>query len=195
MATLKTRLYRNIYNIAGIVVILLGIFNCIKHQYSKETKRLVYMALCQSFFLVEIVNIAAGVSASTYIPTILQVSSRIFIIWAVCYLHGLNNVCVMIMYLTWGVSDLIRYMFYLLRMNWLKTVRYNAFLVLYPLGVCLEIYLTNCVYLLYNNFFSYIFSGAMLLYLVLFGYLYYHMLNQRRRSMKIMKTLKNKKKI
>lgn len=186
--------YTSIYNFLGILIITYGFVNAIVYQLFKERVYLFRVGLSQTFFVIEILNILIGASRSTYPPTVVQVSSRLYIIWMVAYSHRLQNIPLTIMLVCWNISDIIRYMFYLFRANWLKKARYNAFIVLYPVGIALEIYLTNCVYLMYKDYRSWVFGLIMLLYLPIFPYLYYHMIKQRKRSNRIFEGNRKKKK-
>lgn len=184
--------YTKLYNTLGISVIVYGLVNALMYQVRREKKYLFRAGLSQTFFLAEIFNILIGASRSTYVPTLIQVSSRVYVIW-IAYMHKLQNIPLTLMFVCWSISDLIRYAFYLFRLPWLKTLRYNAFIVLYPIGISLEIYLMNCIYLMYNNYKSKLIGAVMLLYIPLFPYLYYHMYKQRNRTIKIFEVNKKKK--
>ncbi|KAK6822581.1 hypothetical protein PG987_014126 [Apiospora arundinis] len=93
--------------------------------------------------------------------------------------------------LAWGCSEMIRYAFFvgqLLRgepFGWVKWLRYNAFLVLYPVGLLSEAWLVYLALVwgegigpLYKG---YLFLG-LLTYLPAGPYLFTHMLKQRRRA-------------
>ena len=187
------RLYTNTYNFLGILAILYSTANAIMYQIVRKRRYLLNVAVSQALFAVEIFNIFVGASRSTYLPTIVQLASRNFIIWVVVYLHGLHGLLLTVMLVCWNISDFIRYVFYLFRANLFKKLRYNAFIVLYPVGISLEIYLTNRVYLMYKGVRSWFFGAIMLLYLPLFPYLYYHMIKQRKRSNKIFEVNKKKR--
>jgi very-long-chain (3R)-3-hydroxyacyl-CoA dehydratase len=184
--------YTKLYNVLGISVIFYGLVNAVLYQVHKERKYLFRAGLAQTFFLLEIFNIIIGISRSTYIPTLIQVSSRVYVIWT-SYIHKIQNTPLTLLLVCWNISDLIRYAFYLFRSRWLKSLRYNAFIILYPIGIALEIYLTNCVYLMHTNYKAKLLGAIMLLYIPLFPYLYYHMLTQRKRSTKIFEVNKKKK--
>eukprot|EP00866_Antonospora_locustae_P001542 jgi/Antlo1/1542/1303 len=185
--------YTYSYNLVGILVIVYGLASAVMYQIYKKKTYLFRAGLSQTFFIVEIFNILVGASRSTYSPTLIQVMSRLYVVWVIAYMHSLQNVMLTVMLVCWNISDLIRYMFYLSHAGWLKKLRYNAFIVLYPLGISLEIYMINCAYMMYDDKRSWIFGATMLLYFPLFPYLYYHMIKQRRRTNKIFEGRKKKK--
>jgi very-long-chain (3R)-3-hydroxyacyl-CoA dehydratase len=186
-------IYLVLYNTISILILLYSTANAILFQLTYSSTYILKCALSQTFFLFEILNIVLRMSRSTIFPTIVQLFSRLYIIWVIVYLHDIKNVYLTSLLIVWNLSDLIRYFFYLFRWGVFRRLRYNAFLLLYPIGIFLEIYLTNIVYLKYQNWLSWVFGGSILMYLPLFPYLYYHMIKQRRRSNKIfdMKRRKN----
>lgn len=185
--------YHLIFNILGVCVILYGTINALLYHYFKDIKYLKYAAYSQTFYLFEIFNILIGATRSTYPATIIQVSSRLFISWVVAYFHKLNNYYLTSMFIIWNISDMIRYLFYIFRGKIFKKLRYNAFIDLYPVGIALEVILTNMVYLMHKGYAAWVFAIIMILYLPLFPFLYYHMIKQRKRSAKIFEMNKKKK--
>lgn len=185
--------YQLLFNTLGVGVISFGLMCAILFHISGDLKYLKWVAYTQTFFVAEIFNIMIGATRSTYTATIIQVSSRLFISWVIAYNHKLHNVYLTVMLIVWNISDLIRYLFYILRGKILKTLRYNAFLLLYPVGIGLEVTLTNIVYLRYEGYVAWCYAAIMILYLPLFPYLYYHMIKQRKRSARFFELNKKKK--
>ncbi|RVD90954.1 tyrosine phosphatase PTPLA [Tubulinosema ratisbonensis] len=185
--------YQLFFNLFGVGVILYGSVNAILYHYLREIKYLKTVAYTQTFFLIEIFNIMIGATRSTYPATIIQVTSRLLVSWAVAYSHKHHNIWLTLLFIIWNISDLIRYLFYISRGKILKVLRYNAFLALYPIGIFLELVQINIAYSAHKGFIGYGFVIIMILYLPLFPFLYTHMINQRKRSAKISEMNKKKK--
>ncbi|TBU05287.1 protein tyrosine phosphatase-like protein [Hamiltosporidium tvaerminnensis] len=172
--------YIKVYNLTGVLVCCGALVLTVLYYWTKKIDFLLYLVFCQCFFILEILNIKMGKSNSTILPTFLQLLSRIFIIGIICYLNKLYNKMLILMCVCWYISDLIRYLFYLTRNSFIRKVRYNAFIVLYPVGTSIEIYLCNGIYLKYSNsFISYLMGGIIMCYVPGFIFLYYHMIRQR----------------
>ncbi|KCZ82335.1 hypothetical protein H312_00358 [Anncaliia algerae PRA339] len=185
--------YQLFFNFLGVNVILFGFICAILYRVYGDIKFLRWVAYTQSFFVFEIINIMIGATRSTYLATIIQVTSRVYISWVVAYYHNLNNIYLTIMLIVWNISDMIRYLFYIFRGKLLKKLRYNAFIILYPVGIGLEIFLTNMVYLKHKGHAAWFYATIMILYIPLFPFLYYHMIKQRKRSSAIFEMNKKKK--
>lgn len=186
--------YMKMYNLLGCCVCVLALVYAVLHAKLQLHSYVLKICFCQTFFLLEIFNIKIGKSNSTLFPTILQLSSRLFIIWIVCYAHReiCRSIPFTIMLVCWYVSDLIRYIYYLLRVEWAKWMRYNFFIVFYPVGTAMEFYLTNSIYLKYGMVFSYLIGFIILCYVPGFCFLYYHMIKQRTAGNKKRKIIKKK---
>ncbi|KAF0980008.1 hypothetical protein FDP41_001161 [Naegleria fowleri] len=166
------------------------------------------LQLFQTLAVLEIVHSMLGLVSSPIFTTLMQVFSRLFVVWFSLNLeHRVKYTETEAMFITsllvaWCVTEVIRYSFYALKLYdicpyiivWL---RYTTFIVLYPLGVSSELALTyfrlkyvreNRPYSLempnpYNmSFDSYIFVWiVMLSYLPGFPQLYLYMFTQRKK--------------
>ncbi|KAM0673893.1 hypothetical protein GVAV_002731 [Gurleya vavrai] len=174
-------LYMKLYNSCGIIFCLYALICTVLHFKFHNDSYVLKIALCQSFFLLEIFNIITGKSNSSFIPTFLQLVSRMFIIWIVCYfqIDLTKGYSFTVMSLSWFFSDLIRYIYYLIRADWSKWLRYNSFILFYPIGTSIEIYLMNCLYLKSSDLISKLIAGIILCYIPGFAFLYFHMIKQR----------------
>lgn len=79
----------------------------------------------------------------------MQVASRLFLVWAVCWPFPQLNVSAFYssMLIAWSLSEIIRYSYFALKQvdavpSWLHWLRYSAFLVLYPVGISSEVAMT-----------------------------------------------------
>jgi len=87
----------------------------------------------------------AGIVRAPVITTFLQVWSRLFIVWGIVdmYPHVAQSPTYSSMLVAYGCSEVIRYLYFALSLsgyvlgvlNWL---RYNAFFILYPMGISSE---------------------------------------------------------
>ncbi|CAH8572564.1 unnamed protein product [Schistosoma turkestanicum] len=109
----------------------------------------ILLQLFQSLAVVEIIHSAIGLVRSSVITTILQVSSRLLVVWGVLYIMpeiSRNNLGVPLIVTSWSIAEMIRYSYYLadicgIKLNLLTWLRYSAFIVLYPTGISGEIFL------------------------------------------------------
>lgn len=79
----------------------------------------------------------------------MQVASRLFLMWAICWPFPHLNASVFYssMLCAWSLTEVIRYTSYALKQveavpGWLNWLRYSAFLVLYPVGISSEVAMT-----------------------------------------------------
>ncbi|KAH8741913.1 hypothetical protein FG386_003040 [Cryptosporidium ryanae] len=156
---------RNIYLITyGVISTFLWLLTLIytisglcKGKYDSELPptHMIILRFSQSFAALDILNSLVGLVKSRTFPTLIQVSSRLHIVWIVFYLSPLNSkqvttVYSYIMIISWCISELIRYPYYVvgqlslilpsIRMPlFLKWLRYSGFAILYPIGIIGEV--------------------------------------------------------
>lgn len=185
--------YIRIYNAVGFVVCTIALSASLMFYKTMNTKYLKMARLCQTFFLMEVANICAKKSNARYLPTVMQLVSRMLIIWVVFWYYGIIDWTFPIVTTCWYLSDLARYVFYMFRIDTIRIVRYNLFLLTSPIGFILEMYCLRTLYNSLGNILSYFVALAALLYIPGFIFLFSHMLRQRKWSRKI-KASKSKKK-
>lgn len=146
----------------------------------------------QLFYVSEVLNILMGASKSPILSVSLQIASRVFISFILFAANNLPNTAFVsseipratlkmaVMFISWYIADSIRFGYYLLRTKYLKKLRYNAFLVLYPIGVMLEIYFVNSLDSVDMPYMSVFLRFVMIAYLPGFTYLYFYMIRRRR---------------
>jgi len=170
-------------------------------MYSKLEK---HILIFQTGALMEVIHALTGIVRSNPMLTLLQVSSRIFLVLAVLYpipqVHDAFGVPFLLT--AWTVTEIVRYLYYTLALlqavpyvlTWL---RYTLFIVLYPMGVFGEL---NTIYnslpvVKENRIFSismpnpwniifnyyYFLIGTFAVYIIYFPQLYFHMMAQRRK--------------
>lgn len=94
-------------------------------------------------------HILPGVVPAPVFTTVMQVASRLFLMWAVCYPFPELNISAWYssMLCAWSVTEVIRYTYFALKQfeaipGWLHWLRYSAFLILYPIGISSEVAMT-----------------------------------------------------
>jgi len=158
----------------------------------------------QTGAVLEIVHAALGLVRSNPVVTAVQVWSRVFLVWGICYSFPViqNTPAVPMFIFAWSITEIIRYSFYTYGLLGaspavLTWCRYTFFIVLYPIGVTgelLTIYWalpsmreTGRYSLLLPNSLNFGFDYAwfciltMLTYIPVFPQLYLHMFAQRRK--------------
>ncbi|KAF2068821.1 hypothetical protein CYY_009859 [Polysphondylium violaceum] len=91
----------------------------------------------QVFAFLEIVHVMMGIVKSSLVPTFAQVIGRNTVLLALCYTEEVQvHWGVALLFLFWGLSELIRFPYYIFNPapQFLTWLRYNAFIVLYPIG-------------------------------------------------------------
>lgn len=185
--------YIRAYNTAGFVVSILALAASLAFYKTMDTRYLCATGLCQTFFLMEAANICAKKSNARYLPTVMQLVSRMLIIWVVFWYYGVVDWAFPVIATCWYLSDLVRYVFYTFRADTIRVVRYNLFLLTSPTGFVLEMHCLKRLYASVGRVSSYLVALAALLYIPGFVFLFSHMLRQRKWAKKV-KTSKHKKK-
>jgi very-long-chain (3R)-3-hydroxyacyl-CoA dehydratase len=103
-----------------------------------------YTKWVQTLAILEVFHIALGLIKASLPTTVIQVSSRLLLVWGVCnqFSAPQHSAAYASMLIAWGITEVCRYTYYVVNLssanggaggilNWL---RYNTFFVLYPLG-------------------------------------------------------------
>ncbi|KAK9323390.1 tyrosine phosphatase-like protein [Lipomyces orientalis] len=149
----------------------------------------------QTGALLEVVHSVVGFVRSPVMTTVIQVASRILLVWGVVYLFpesGATTIAYSTMLLSWSVTEIIRYAFYAYSIQgntpqWLTWLRYNTFFVLYPTGVASEllvIYASLGDATKFSEHYALLLKVIMVIYVPGFYTMFSHMLKQRRRVLK-----------
>lgn len=94
-------------------------------------------------------GIVTGLVRAPLLTTIMQVASRFLLVWGIVYVFPATALSPMYstMLLAWSVTEVIRYSYFAINLAYgtvpaaLVWARYNAFFVLYPLGISSECWL------------------------------------------------------
>ncbi|KAK3295820.1 tyrosine phosphatase-like protein [Chaetomium fimeti] len=163
-----------------------------------------FARITQTFAIMEVVHALTGVVPAPVFTTAMQVASRLFLMWAVCFpFPQLNvNIFYSTMLCAWSLTEVMRYSYFALKQinavpAWLHWLRYSAFLVLYPVGISSEVAMTLAA--MWGPAADLASWYPMALTAVLAAYgpgsaiLYAHMLKQRRRYLGTGKPAQKKK--
>lgn len=102
----------------------------------------------QSLAVVEIINAATGIVRAPLFTTIVQVLSRLLIVYGIMFLLPNSPANFHWVYislcLSWSITEITRYTYYAQHLQgevweWLTWLRYTTFYVLYPTGVASEV--------------------------------------------------------
>ncbi|KAF9784474.1 PTPLA-domain-containing protein [Thelephora terrestris] len=104
------------------------------------------VAIVQTAAALEIVHAFSGLVKSPLPTAVMQVYSRLFLVWGVTQKYGQSsqNALYSTMILAWSTTEVIRYAFYALSLargvvpGVLVYLRYTTFYILYPLGASSE---------------------------------------------------------
>ncbi|KAI5459629.1 tyrosine phosphatase-like protein [Mariannaea sp. PMI_226] len=152
----------------------------------------------------EIFHAAIGLVRASPATTALQVAGRNTIVWAITrnYPHvAAGELAYPLMLATWNAADAVRYLYFAVErgvgsgavFNLLLWLRYNMFIVLYPIGILSE---AKLVYEVIepskerNQMYQYLLWFGLSLYIPAFFILYGHMLSQRAKSRRKQKQAK-----
>lgn len=153
-----------------------------------------YTKLTQTLALLEIVHIALGLLRSSLITTVIQVASRILLVWGVANLFEAprESLAYSTMLIAWSVTEVCRYSYYVTNIvgrtpGFLTWLRYNTFFVLYPLGagseaVCIFRALSEAKE--FNTNYYYYLVAILLTYPPGLYKQYTHMISQRRKNIR-----------
>ncbi|XGW33537.1 hypothetical protein V3C99_017723 [Haemonchus contortus] len=109
-----------------------------------EVKLFQTLAILEIFF--HVVHALLGLVRSPVGTTIMQVTSRVVLVWPILHTCSIarGSVGVPMLLMAWSVTEVVRYSYYALALfnavpYFLTWIRYTFFIVLYPLGVTGEL--------------------------------------------------------
>ncbi|KAF8249588.1 PTPLA-domain-containing protein [Wilcoxina mikolae CBS 423.85] len=148
----------------------------------------------QSLAVLEILHLLLGLLRSSLPTTIIQVSSRLLLVWGICDIFSApqQSNAYASMVFAWAVTEVCRYSYYIVQLGGgesktLSWLRYNTFFVLYPLGAGSEAW---CIYRALPEAWRLSRGYYWFLVVILVTYLpglfnqYTHMMRQRRKNMR-----------
>lgn len=152
------------------------------------------LQLVQTAALLELFHSLFGIVRSPFLPTFLQVGSRVGILWVFvnAFYSQLPHFSIYLIVISWALVEVPRYLFYAINIFVDKVpfpiffLRYNLFLILYPTGITGEFLFLLQTLLFANRIhfvpLFYIALFSILLYPPFAPFMYFHMIKQRNRA-------------
>ncbi|KAH6989604.1 tyrosine phosphatase-like protein [Ilyonectria sp. MPI-CAGE-AT-0026] len=146
--------------------------------------------------VIEIIHAAIGLVRASPATTALQVAGRNTIVWAITRNYpdvAAREWAYANMLVTWNAADVVRYTYFAVEKGTgsvpssLLWLRYNMFIILYPIGILSEAWLVYKVIApsqARNPVYQYLLWFGLAIYIPAFYILYGHMLSQRKKSSK-----------
>ncbi|KAI9247349.1 tyrosine phosphatase-like protein [Sporodiniella umbellata] len=150
------------------------------------------LSYVQTAALFEVLHSLVGFVRAPFMTTLMQVASRLFLVWGVNYfvpeIH--SHWSFSSMTIAWSIAECTRYIFYIFHLlgggvpalvSW---ARYNFFFILYPLGVGSEmtmVYQALPYAKLISPWYYFALIAVALIYIPGFPVLFSHMLVQRKK--------------
>jgi very-long-chain (3R)-3-hydroxyacyl-CoA dehydratase len=123
----------------SLASLLAAVFCLFRPATTEMVRKLAYF---QSLFAFEVFNALFCKTNQKLLPSAMQLGSRVFIIWKVSLPMKTRHQPFGLMLLCWYIADSLRFGYYLNKQSHLlKILRYNGFVILYPVGVFCELYL------------------------------------------------------
>lgn len=169
-----------------------------------NTKDIVTLVQCGA--IIEILNSALGIVRSPIVTTAAQVLSRLLVVIGIFQLLPETPATGSFVYITllsaWSITEIVRYSFYFFTLSFksgpptiLLLLRYNLFWVLYPTGVASELSLIYSALplaeLKYSVYAKYGLIFSIIAYLPGLPMLFSHMVAQRAKVMKSLRSGKD----
>lgn len=166
-------------------------------EFYLQTKDVVTIIQCGA--VTEILNSAFGFVRSPLLTTFAQVASRLLVVLGIFQslpdTQGSKSIVYITLLTAWSITEVVRYLFYFYSLCAkegppapLTFLRYNLFLILYPLGVSSELLIIYSALPLaestYGPIYKWCLIASMLAYIPGFPVLFSHMLVQRKKVMK-----------
>ncbi|KAK6438715.1 hypothetical protein LTR95_005076 [Oleoguttula sp. CCFEE 5521] len=109
-----------------------------------------FVRVVQSLAGMEVVHSAIGLVRAPLLTTLMQVASRFLLVWGIAFFFPGSTAlspAYTSMLLAWSLTEVIRYSYFVINLTYgfvpdaITWLRYNTFLVLYPLGIGSECWL------------------------------------------------------
>lgn len=141
----------------------------------------------------EVLHSLVGLVRAPLLTTLMQVSSRFLLVWLIAYpfpQSTMHNPAYTTMLLAWSFTEVVRYSYFVFTLSGVGVpklwtwLRYNTFIVLYPLGVSSECWLVYSAIPLASRIrkeYGIALWAILAVYVPGIYILFTHMLKQRRR--------------
>lgn len=149
----------------------------------------------QTSAVLEVFHVAIGLVPSPLLTTIMQVASRLLLVWGIDHLYPhitSSSAAFGTMVTAWSITEILRYSYYAINLQRvvpevLMWLRYTLFYVLYPLGAgseCWLIWLSLDEAKKTNPLYKLILQVILVIYIPGFYFLYTYMIAQRKKMFK-----------
>ncbi|CCG81038.1 Protein tyrosine phosphatase [Taphrina deformans PYCC 5710] len=154
-----------------------------------------FLIWVQTSAALEVVHVALGLVPSPLLTTIMQVASRLLLVWGIDYLFPQvtsNSVAFSSMVTAWSITEILRYSYYAINLQGtvpeaLMWLRYTLFYVLYPLGAgseCWLVYQSLDEAAKLSPIYKLVLQIILVTYIPGFYFLYTYMIAQRKKMFK-----------
>lgn len=136
-------LYNLVQTLGWGYVLVLTVLNYVEGKGPEDVYATVEFPLqvFQTAALLEVIHAAIGIVYSPVMTTLMQVTSRVFLVWGITFLFPVAQVSPFYtsMVVAWSVTEVVRYSFYAAALvdavpYILLWLRYSLFYILYPMG-------------------------------------------------------------
>lgn len=185
------------FNVLTLLAWIFFLIHGALHGLAFDGRLLIFLSVAQGLAIFEVVHSVIGWAGSHWMLTALQVASRFFTVALLWWLPeslviGLGPYSgFQLITIAWGITEVIRAAYYTAGlMTWptrsLSFLRYNLFIVLYPIGLIGELMVMFSV--MEHRHYNFDVAGwAMvavgLMYVIFFPKMYGHMLKQRSKKL------------
>ncbi|TPX69827.1 very-long-chain (3R)-3-hydroxyacyl-CoA dehydratase [Spizellomyces sp. 'palustris'] len=204
------QLYLTLYNFGSATAWGFTLFLLVKSVFETNVKQSYdacgwTVTVVQSVAILEVLHALFGLVKTPVVTTVIQVSSRLLLVWGVTYPFNIPEVrehwAFTTMVGAWCVAEIVRYLYYGFNLlgsqpAWLIWCRYNFFFILYPVGAGSEWILLIQSLSAVRQFDERLWA----LYVIIAGLyppglfkMYSHMMGQRRKYLKGTQESKTKK--
>ena len=150
----------------------------------------------QTSAVMEIIHVAIGIVPSPLFTTIMQVASRLLLVWGIDQKFPQitsTSPAFVSMVVAWSITEILRYSYYAINLqsqvpDFIMWMRYTFFYFLYPIGAGSECWLMHksldAAEKQVSPMYKYALIGTLIIYVPGFYFLYTYMITQRRRMFK-----------
>lgn len=154
-----------------------------------------FLIWVQTSAVLEVVHVALGLVPSPLFTTIMQVVSRLLLVWGIDYLFPQitsQSGAFVSMVTAWSITEVLRYSYYAINLQGnvpevLMWLRYTLFYVLYPLGAgseCWLVFSSLGEARKLSPLYALVLLGTLIVYIPGFYFLYTYMIAQRKKMFK-----------
>jgi len=142
------------------------------------------LRIVQSLALLEVIHAALKITPSSISFTALQIMARLIYAWYLLdlgmhYFH--NQAPFLVLIMAWSLADAVRALYYLLPNKLTGALRYNFFLVLYPVGQTIEVLICAMIIVKSNHPARWILTFVILSYFILGKNIFMHVYRNRQK--------------